>query len=293
MNTHYRVPFNLSGNSLSFFAKGKQHVVDSSHPSWDEIKELLKDGTTDADQLVELADIRETIRQKVAQYGDVEVGYSSVLYKGQPVHNHLTDRLLRFASEGYDIAPWARFLDNLMKNPSKTAVDELYLWLEKSGLAITEEGNFVAFKKVRNDYLSYYDGKTSNQIGEVVEMDRNQVDDRREHTCSYGLHFCSWSYLPSYYGNCGRVLVLEINPADVVSIPSDYDNAKGRAFRYVVIGEIPEDQARFAFSEAVFNPVTAPAGSRFIYDEDGYDIDGYDSDGYDRDGNHRDEDDED
>jgi hypothetical protein len=32
-------------------------------------------------------------------------------------------------------------------------------------------------------------------------------------------------------------MIVKINPADVVSIPSDYNNAKGRACRYEVIGE--------------------------------------------------------
>ena len=60
-------------------------------------------------------------------------------------------------------------------------------------------------------------------------MPRNAVDDRRHNTCSTGLHFCSWAYLPHYHGAQGRVLVLKIDPANVVSIPSDYANAKGRA----------------------------------------------------------------
>ena len=43
-------------------------------------------------------------------------------------------------------------------------------------------------------------------------------------------------------------MILKINPADVVSIPSDYNNSKGRACRYEVIGEIdsnPDDSREF------------------------------------------------
>jgi hypothetical protein len=35
-----------------------------------------------------------------------------------------------------------------------------------------------------------------------------------------------------------RTVIVKINPRDVVSIPTDYDNSKGRACRYEVIGEI-------------------------------------------------------
>ena len=41
---------------------------------------------------------------------------------------------------------------------------------------------------------------------------------------------------------------MKINPRDVVSIPNDYDNTKGRACRYEVIGEVgvnPEDEVEF------------------------------------------------
>ncbi len=36
-------------------------------------------------------------------------------------------------------------------------------------------------------------------------------------------------------------MILKVNPKDVVSIPSDYDNAKGRTCRYEVIGELERE----------------------------------------------------
>ena len=35
-------------------------------------------------------------------------------------------------------------------------------------------------------------------------------------------------------------MVLKINPRDVVSIPNDYNNQKGRCCRYEVIDEVPQ-----------------------------------------------------
>jgi hypothetical protein len=43
-------------------------------------------------------------------------------------------------------------------------------------------------------------------------------------------------------------VIVKINPRDVVSIPTDYNNAKGRACRYEVIGEVganPDDKVEF------------------------------------------------
>jgi hypothetical protein len=85
-------------------------------------------------------------------------------------------------------------------------------------------------------------------------MERNQVDDDKDRTCSTGLHFCSQDYLPSFGSAQGnRVVIVKINPADVVSIPSDYNNAKGRACRYEVVGEIGNtgDKIEGAFNRPV------------------------------------------
>ena len=78
-----------------------------------------------------------------------------------------------------------------------------------------------------------------NSVGKIVEMERNEVDDDKDRTCSTGLHFCSESYLNSFGGE--RTVIVKINPRDVVSIPSDYNDSKGRACRYEVIGELGVD----------------------------------------------------
>lgn len=35
-------------------------------------------------------------------------------------------------------------------------------------------------------------------------------------------------------------MVLKINPQDVVSIPTDYNNTKGRCCKYTVVGELEQ-----------------------------------------------------
>jgi hypothetical protein len=141
-----------------------------------------------------------------------------------------------------------------MTNPSKRAVTELYGFLEKNSLPITPDGHFLAYKKVRNDYLDIHSGTMDNSVGMIVEMERNEVDDNKDQTCSTGLHFCSQDYLPHFgSGSDSRVVIVKINPSDVVSIPSDYNNAKGRACRYVVVGEIGNegDKIDNAFNKPV------------------------------------------
>ena len=109
---------------------------------------------------------------------------------------------------------------------------------------ITEDGHFLAYKRVRNNYTDLHSGRFDNTVGSNPAMLRNDVDDNRDRTCSRGLHFCAKHYLPSFGAGTGnRVMVVKVNPADVVSIPSDYNNAKGRTWTYEVVGEVGSDDA--------------------------------------------------
>lgn len=253
------LPYTYNGDTITVFLYGVPETIDSTHPSFQEIFGLLQNGvnTTElAQKVADLISVKRTIEKAVEgkNIGKVTVGHDAVLYNGVVINTYLTQRMLAILAAGLNIDPWAKFMEKLYQNPSKTAVDELFLWLDKAGMPITDDGNFLAYKKVRDDYRSYHTGATGevwNLPGSTVEMPRFEVDDDRNRTCSAGLHFCSWHYLPSYYGNKGKVILVSINPADVVSIPSDYDNSKGRTSKYVVVGEIPEDRVSHAFAETV------------------------------------------
>jgi len=152
-------------------------------------------------------------------------------------------------NQDFPIEPMVKFMENLMENPSRTSVEELYGFLEVGGLPITSDGCFLAYKKVRADYTDCHTGKISNAVGEKPEMERNEVDDNRNKTCSEGLHFCSKGYLSHFGGE--RTMIVKINPRDVVSIPSDYNDTKGRACTYEVVDEIDKDKVDEALAKAV------------------------------------------
>jgi DNA-binding XRE family transcriptional regulator len=67
-----------------------------------------------------------------------------------------------------------------------------------------------------------------------------------------------------YYDQKRRLMLLKVNPADVVSIPSDYNNTKGRCWKYEVIDEIDittrqrhiETAPSVVVSGEVYNPLT-------------------------------------
>ncbi len=131
--------------------------------------------------------------------------------------------------------------------------------MENNSLPITPDGYFLAYKKVHEDFTDIHTGKISNAVGAHPKMRRNQVDDNRGNTRSEGYHFCSLAYLPNFGSSNNsesedKVMILKINPRDVVSIPSDYNNAKGRCCEYEVVSEYGK-AAEVQHTEAFDKPV--------------------------------------
>ena len=183
----------------------------------------------------------------------VTIDGRTVLFDGEGVPSALTRKLLTVAREGLDLKPWKRFVVRLFQNPNRAAQAELNEFLEAGNLPITEDGCFLAYKRVRHDYSDCHSGKFDNSVGQVVEMPRSDFDGDRTRTCSQGLHFCSQDYLKHFFGGSGRIVVVKVDPADVVSIPIDYNFTKGRTWRYEVVGEVDLSTEDVAQEWGVYN----------------------------------------
>lgn len=222
------------------FPDGVSATLQSAEPNYQAAINALK--TQDWDEVRRLMIPAEEIERTLLSagaVGDVRVDGGEVFYGNYPMHNTLTDRMLDMLREGFDITPLQLFLSNLMQNPSFRAVNELYSFLESSMLPITDDGHFLAYKRVSGDYKDLYTGKVDNSIGAVVKMPRNMVDEDKARTCSEGLHFCSREYLPHYGTRLGaRTVIVKVNPRDVVAVPEEYNNAKARCCEYEVIDEL-------------------------------------------------------
>lgn len=243
----------ITPRSINLLLDGRPRAIDESHPNFNALKaELLRASKAkdyNLDLIRDLADLPGFITR--ATFGRVQVGETEVRFDGNAIGGVYVNQVLTLLKAGHSIDALANYLAKREANPSFTAREELDLFLESGQFVLTDDGDILAFKKVQDDYSSYHNGpggeKVFNRIGDKPSMDRSKVDPNRYNTCSAGLHFCSFSYLSSYYGGSGRVVIVKINPADVVSIPNDYNNAKGRAWTYEIVGEVPEDEARQFF----------------------------------------------
>ena len=244
-------PYIIQGNNVVVVIDNKPHTINKTHITYQRVVDAIK-----AQDWEEVKNVIEP-KKVVLDFGQGNVSIKGdILYwKGKEMHNAISVRMIQMLQEGFSIEPLVLFMENLMENPSFRSVTELYGFLEKNNLPITPDGHFLAYKKVRNDFLDIHSGTMDNSPGTIVEMPRNEVDDHADNTCSNGLHFCSQDYLPHFGSICGngdRVVIVKINPKDVVSIPSDYNNAKGRACRYEVISELGVDPS-CAFDKPVQN----------------------------------------
>jgi len=246
-------PFIIQGNNIVVVIGNKSHTISKTHITYNKVLEAIK--AQDWDTVKDIIEPKKVVLNYGA--GNISIQGETLYWKGEVLNTGLARRMIEMLQEGFPIEPMVNFMENLYANPSKRAVTELYSFLEKNNLPITPDGHFLAYKKVRDNFMDVHSGTMLNAPGQTLEMERNAVDDNKDNTCSTGLHFCGMSYLSCFGGD--RTVIVKINPRDVVSIPSDYNNAKGRTCRYEVIGELGVEP-----EEAFTAPVQETANTSFI-----------------------------
>ena len=233
------VPYMISGDgNITLVLNGEQFFIVKEDSAYDKVRQALVDDAS-ADELLLLVDKAKEVADYVHST-DIEVKNGCVFYDGEEVHNTLTDRILTFMKEGLPVKPLVNFLTKLMQNPSYSARQELFDFLEHKNLPVTEDGDFLAYKAVSSEYKDKHSGTVSNTIGTNVGMTRWNVDDDRQNGCAAGLHAGALDYVQSYGSfhdgeNSDKCIIVKINPADVVSVPNDSNYQKLRTCKYFVL----------------------------------------------------------
>lgn len=130
-------------------------------------------------------------------------------------------------------AKLVKFLDKLMDNTSFQAIEGLYRFMKHNCISINEDGSIEAWKGVRDDLYDKHSGTIYNgNFGTEIRVDRSEVDDNPDQTCSYGLHVGNRDYASSWASTLLRV---KVEPQDVVAVPKDYNGAKMRCCAYTPI----------------------------------------------------------
>jgi hypothetical protein len=267
------VPFMWVDGNLTVILKNKAHQVIPDHTNYKLILEALPTATED--ELLELVDIEKAIT--TFSDGQVSIVNGKVMFEGEEVHGSISKRIIEFMSKGLPFEPLVKFLENLMENPSMQSQQELYDFLEHENLPITEDGCFLAYKAVNSDFKDKWKGTFDNKVGQVCEMRRAKVDDNRGRGCSAGLHAGALNYVANY-GNVDagdNIVIVKINPEDVVSVPSDCNCEKLRTCKYEVVGlyqgELPKPLYKAEFEADSYVDEDEYSTVYDEYDEDYWD----------------------
>ncbi len=220
-------------------SKGDPITVDESQASFHKVKTLLAHGKfNDALNMADPCYLGEGT--------EFEIKNGSAYIGGYKIPSSLSRRLVQFKNLGLDTKPLEKFWHRLRKNPLESSRQDLWTYLEKQHAPITREGRFIAYKQVRNNFKDFHTGKLDNTPGQIVKMPREKCDSNRHNTCSTGLHVAAFMYA-GWFKKEGKLLEIEVDPQDVVSVPVDYNNQKTRVCRYNVLREVTGEWSGYLY----------------------------------------------
>ena len=125
-------------------------------------------------------------------------------------------------------------------------------------------------------YTDKHSHSTEIRLGQPVRIAREDCDANQEHSCSRGLHVGAKGWLKqSYYGNVG--LMVLVNPANVVAVPTIDDYGKMRTCEYFPVALIDFDTNGdiIESSYSLHDDVAYLQSLRYDGDINNIDVDGY------------------
>lgn len=247
--------FSKTDNSLTVVVmedgRNQVYSTTAANPRWTDILTALRN--QNQAELVQLMSVKSLVERFTEN--NVEIKDGNVFFRGRPLHGLDVDRLLEYQRDNIPFLRLARFLERKQANPSYRSINELYKFLEHREMTLTEKGTVVGYKGVSENYYSIMGntatvilsgvtdagGHILNTVGQKVRCDRSCVCDDYRQGCSPGLHIGSLAYAQGWGP---RVMIVEFDPADVVSVPDDCECQKLRACAYEVIGEFKGEVVR-------------------------------------------------
>jgi hypothetical protein len=221
--------YTLTNESITVILKGKPTVVKKGAPNFAAIRSAIIDERWD--------DIEKhlTVQKSLHEWakGKFTLNGNNFFYEGQQLPSDINRRIIQMATNGEDPTPLLKFYERLQQNPSYRSVHQLYSFLSHQGIPIRNNGFFLAYKGVKDNFKDAHSGKFDNSPGNVHEMPRNQISDDPKEACHEGFHVGALRYAKGF---SQRVVVCEVDPADVVCVPYDSSSEKMRVCKYRVVG---------------------------------------------------------
>lgn len=203
----------ISNSGVTVVFDDGPKMLHKNAPGYQEAIEAIK--------LNNITKLRELMDPKwaIMRYSNNELSFEtdgSISFEGLRLGTKFTSLLKSSMSRHL---PWhvlAKFLTNCLANPSLRAQKEVEHMLEHDGLPITEDGCFLAYKLATVDNLDSDTGLFDCSIGKVVEMPRDRIIKNVRRGAERGFSAGGKPYLNTAFA--GKVIIVKINPADLVGI---------------------------------------------------------------------------
>lgn len=229
----------IFGSMIQIITREDTYTVESEDNEALYKEVLARVGANDFDGAIQL--IKDAEKESGEGYEVLDEENHLVMFDGElfyyGVHliSTIAKRIEKDAAEGTLDDCYIKFLVRLLRNPSAKSVEMLYDFMQANDIDILPDGRIKCFRGVTQlpdgSCVDYHSGKVPQYEGCFISMPRNFVEDNPEVACSHGLHCASAEYAKDY----GVLTEVAVDPADVVSVPYDYNFAKCRCCRFEIL----------------------------------------------------------
>ena len=226
MATIKEIRYVATKDQVSMVMAGKIINIDSTHEAFHKILSALRRKTFDK---------IPALIHAVRGIEGVEIKNGVVLFNGKSINPALSDLIVDLHKKRLPFKFLIRFLERCEANPSEESRKDIFTFCQTNKIHITPTGNLLLFRVVTNDFRDKHTNRFDNSVGSTVTMRREDVDSNRNNTCSSGLHVCSFSYVSGFQRDDDNLVQVEVDPSDIVSVPTEYRAEKLRVCRFKVV----------------------------------------------------------
>lgn len=241
----------ITPQSINISWEGKNRIITADNLQYSEILNCIKEERwNELEGLLDLAAVVVEYSNGLFRIdgGQVYVKQENGEFK---VPTQLNERILFYMEKELPFDSLINFAMKLGQNPSYNSVHQLYQFMERHQFTLMNNGDFLAYKRVRENFTDWYTGKFDNSIGVIVKMPRQEISDNPNDGCSAGLHVANYHHASEFYsGANGILLEVQVNPKDVVSVPNDSNFEKIRVCEYKVLRICTEEFKELLYPES-------------------------------------------
>lgn len=253
--------FAISNFEIILISNAGVRAISLDHPFYVEICRALQAGEDEV--VLKLIDAKKVIAdniQKIVQGsevvvnepiqdasngGEVNVSPKAISFSidGVNITGRLYEIIMDFKKLGIPHTALVNFWKKLQKNPQHVGKDSLIRFLEKNHVPLLLNGNFLAYKGVnptdkKDEFASAHDATFIYKLGQPAVLARENCTVDVNKPCGPGLHVGGFEHARGF-GN--TIIDVEVDPQDVVSVPSSEDS-KLRACRLLPVRVNPDQK---------------------------------------------------